>query len=148
MWNNLLKLIKDPKENQEIRGDEAVAAILVRAAKTDGIYTNSEQKLIEKLLMQQMHVPKEKVNQLQISAEALEKEINDNVQLTRVIKKEIDYDDRKELVQQLWQIIMDDDVRTPEENKFMRVLTNLLGVNDVESAKARSKAIKLLEKRT
>ena len=42
MWNNLLKLIKDPKENQEIRGDEAVAAILVRAAKTDGIYTKTK----------------------------------------------------------------------------------------------------------
>ena len=109
---------------------------------------NDEKKLIEKLLITQMKVPKDKVSELQLTAEALEKEINDNVQLTRVIKKEIEYEDRKELIKQLWQIIMDDDMRTPEENKLMRVLTHLLGVSDVESAKARSKALSLVEKRT
>ena len=147
MWNNLLRLLKDPEEKQEITGDEAIATILVRAAKTDGVYTNSEKILIEKLLITQMKVPKDKVIALQQTAEALEKEINDNVQLTRVIKKEIEYEDRKELIKQLWQIIMDDDMRTPEENKLMRVLTHLLGVSDVESAKARSKALSILEKR-
>ena len=147
MWNNLLRLLKDPEEKQEITGDEAIATILVRAAKTDGVYTNSEKALIEKLLLTQMNVPKDKVSALQLTAEALEKEINDNVQLTRVIKKEIEYEDRKELIKQLWQIIMDDDMRTPEENKLMRVLTHLLGVSDVESAKARSKALSILEKR-
>ena len=148
MWNNLLRLLKHPKEKQEITGDEAIATILVRAAKTDGVYTNSEKALIEKLLLTQMNVPKDKVSTLQLTAEALEKEINDNVQLTRVIKKEIEYEDRKELIKQLWQIIMDDDIRTPEENKLMRVLTHLLGVSDIESAKARSKALSLVEKRT
>ena len=148
MWNNLLRLLKDPEEKQEITGDEAIATILVRAAKTDGVYTNSEKALIEKLLLTQMNVPKDKVSALQLTAEVLEKEINDNVQLTRVIKKEIEYEDRKELIKQLWQIIMDDDMRTPEENKLMRVLTHLLGVSDVESAKARSKALSLVEKRT
>jgi len=148
MWNNLLRLLKHPEEKQEITGDEAIATILVRAAKTDGVYTNSEKALIEKLLITQMNVPKDKVCALQLTAEVLEKEINDNVQLTRVIKKEIEYEDRKELIKQLWQIIMDDDMRTPEENKLMRVLTHLLGVSDVESAKARSKALSLVEKRT
>ena len=148
MWNNLLRLLKHPEEKQQITGDEAIATILVRAAKTDGIYTKSEKTLIEKLLITQMNVPKDKVSALQLTAEALEKEINDNVQLTRVIKKEIEYEDRKELIKQLWQIIMDDDMRTPEENKLMRVLTHLLGVSDVESAKARSKALSLVEKRT
>ena len=148
MWNNLLRLLKHPEEKQEITGDEAIATILVRAAKTDGVYTNSEKALIEKLLITQMNVPKEKVSALQLTAEALEKEINDNVQLTRVIKKEIEYEDRKELIKQLWQIIMDDDMRTPEENKLMRVLSHLLGVSDVESAKARSKALSLVKKRT
>ena len=148
MWNNLLRLLKHPEEKQQITGDEAIATILVRAAKTDGIYTKSEKTLIEKLLITQMNVPKDKVSALRLTAETLEKEINDNVQLTRVIKKEIEYEDRKELIKQLWQIIMDDDMRTPEENKLMRVLTHLLGVSDVESAKARSKALSLVEKRT
>ena len=147
MWNNMLSLFKHPEKKQEITGDEAIATILVRAARTDGVYTNSEKTLIEKLLITQMNVPEDKVSALQITAEALEKEINDNVQLTRVIKKEIEYEDRKELITQLWQIIMDDDIRTPEENKLMRVLSHLLGVSDVESAKARSKALGLLEQR-
>ena len=38
-------------------------------------------------------------------------------------------------------IILDDNNRTPEENKLMRVLTHLLGISDVNSAKARSKVL-------
>ena len=87
MWNNLLRLLKNLEEKQQITGDEAIATILVRAAKTDGVYSNSEKTLVEKLLITQMNVPKDKVSALQITAEALEKEINDNVQLTRIIKK-------------------------------------------------------------
>ena len=62
-------------------------------------------------------------------------------EVTRVIKKDISYEDRQEIVEQLWRIVLDDNTRTPEENKFMRVLTHLLGINDVNSARARLKIL-------
>ena len=39
------------------------------------------------------------------------------------------------------ELLLDDDYRTPEENKFMRVLTHLFGISDVNSAKARSRVL-------
>ena len=147
MWQNLLKMLSNKPENSEITGDEAIATILVRAAKTDDTYTKSEQELIEKLLSKQMHFDTIQAGRLRIRGEILEKEINDDVQLTKIIKEDVPYENRQELIQQLWQIILDDDIRTPEENKLMRVLTHLLGVSDVQSAKARSKAVGLKEKK-
>ena len=142
MWQNFLKALNSGKNNQVMLGNEAIASILVRAARTDNQYTLSEETLIEKLLSEQMQINSDEAKNLRIRGEFIEKEINDNVQLTRIIKKDIPYEDRKKLVQQLWRIILDDDIRTPEENKFMRVLTYLLGVNDVESAQARIRALK------
>ena len=147
MWQNLLKMLSNEPEKSEITGDEAIATILVRAAKTDDTYTKSEQELIEKLLSKQMHFDTIQAGRLRIRGEILEKEINDDVQLTKIIKEDVPYENRQELIQQLWQIILDDDIRTPEENKLMRVLTHLLGVSDMQSAKARSKAVGLKEKK-
>ena len=40
------------------------------------------------------------------------------------------YEDRHQLIEQLWSIVLDDNNRTPEENKLMRVLTHLLGTTN------------------
>ena len=148
MWHNFLKILNPENNKKEITGDEAIATILVRAAKTDNAYTKSEQNLIAKLLSKQIQVTIAEATKLRARGEDLEREINDNVQLTRIIKNEIQYENRHELIQKLWQIIMDDDIRTPEENKFMRVLAHLLGVNDVQSAQARAKAMIIKDKNT
>tara|TARA_B100000902_G_scaffold397537_1_gene461645 strand:+ start:2629 stop:3099 length:471 start_codon:yes stop_codon:yes gene_type:complete len=148
MWHNFLKILSPENKKKELTGDEAIATILVRAAKTDNTYTKSEQNLIEKLLSKQIQVTMAEATKLRARGEDLEIEINDNFQLTRIIKNEIQYENRHELIQKLWQIIIDDDIRTPEENKFMRVLAHLLGVNDVQSAQARAKAMIIKDKNT
>ena len=142
MWNKLLNIFSDETEKEEISSDDAIAAILVRAAKTDNEYTESERKLIDQLLIKQLNIDLETATILRNRGEKLETTINDNVQLTRIIKQDIAYEKRHEIIEQLWQVVLDDNNRTPEENKFMRVLTHLLGVSDVKSANARSKVLK------
>ena len=142
MWNKLLNIFSDETEKNEISSDNAIAAILVRAAKTDNEYTESERKLIDQLLIKQLNIDLETATILRNRGEKLETTINDNVQLTRIIKQDIAYEKRHEIIEQLWQVVLDDNNRTPEENKFMRVLTHLLGVSDVKSANARSKVLK------
>ena len=141
MWNKLKEIFTAEKEVEDITSDNAVATILVRAAKTDNEYTESEQTLIDNLLSNQLNITLEKARNLRIKGEGLEAEINDNVQLTRIIKQDIPYEEREMLIEQLWSIVLDDDYRTPEENKFMRVLTHLFGISDVNSAKARSRVL-------
>ena len=141
MWNKLKKIFTEEKEVEDITSDNAIATILVRAAKTDNEYTESEQTLIDNLLSNQLNITLEEARILRIKGEDLEAEINDNVQLTRIIKQDIPYEEREMLIEQLWSVVLDDDYRTPEENKFMRVLTHLFGISDVNSAKARSRVL-------
>ena len=141
MWNKLKEIFMAEKEVEDITSDNAIATILVRAAKTDNEYTESEQTLIDNLLSNQLNITLEKARILRIKGEDLEAEINDNVQLTRIIKQDIPYEEREMLIEQLWSVVLDDDYRTPEENKFMRVLTHLFGISDVNSAKARSRVL-------
>ena len=141
MWNKLKEIFITEKEVEDITSENAIATILVRAAKTDNEYTESEQTLIDNLLSNQLNITLENARLLRIKGEELEVEINDNVQLTRIIKQDIPYDDREMLIEQLWSVVLDDDNRTPEENKFMRVLTHLFGITDVNSAKARSRVL-------
>ena len=141
MWNKLKNIFTAEKEVEDITSDNAIATILVRAAKTDNEYTESEQTLIDNLLSNQLNITLEKARILRIKGEDLEAEINDNVQLTRIIKQDIPYEEREMLIEQLWSVVLDDDYRTPEENKFMRVLTHLFGISDVNSAKARSRVL-------
>ena len=141
MWNKLKEIFAEEKEVEDITSDNAIATILVRAAKTDNEYTESEQTLIDNLLSNQLNITLEKARILRIKGEDLEAEINDNVQITRIIKQDIPYEEREMLIEQLWSVVLDDDYRTPEENKFMRVLTHLFGISDVNSAKARSRVL-------
>ena len=141
MWNKLKEIFMAEKEVEDITSDNAIATILVRAAKTDNEYTVSEQTLIDNLLSNQLNISLEEARILRIKGEGLEAEINDNVQLTRIIKQDIPYEEREMLIEQLWSVVLDDDYRTPEENKFMRVLTHLFGISDVNSAKARSRVL-------
>ena len=141
MWNKLKEIFMAEKEVEDITSDNAIATILVRAAKTDNEYTESEQTLIDNLLSNQLNITLEEAQILRIKGEGLEAEINDNIQLTRIIKQDIPYEEREMLIEQLWSVVLDDDYRTPEENKFMRVLTHLFGISDVNSAKARSRVL-------
>ena len=141
MWNKLKEIFTAEKEVEDITSDNAVATILVRAAKTDNEYTESEQTLIDNLLSNQLNITLEEAQILRIKGEGLEAEINDNVQLTRIIKQDNPYEEREMLIEELWSVVLDDDYRTPEENKFMRVLTHLFGISDVNSAKARSRVL-------
>ena len=141
MWNKLKDIFSPETYEEGITSNSAIAAILVRAAKTDNEYTESEKKLIDHLLANNLNISQEYARLLRLQGQELEMEINDNVQLTRIIKQDIPYEDRHQLIEQLWSIVLDDNNRTPEENKLMRVLTHLLGISDVNSAKARSKVL-------
>ena len=141
MWNKLKDIFSPETYEEGITSNSAIAAILVRAAKTDNEYTESEKKLIDHLLGNKLNISLEDAKLLRLQGQELEMEINDNVQLTRIIKQDIPYEERHQLVEQLWSIVLDDNNRTPEENKFMRVLTHLFGISDVNSAKARSRVL-------
>ena len=107
MWNKLKDIFSPETYEEGITSNSAIAAILVRAAKTDNEYTESEKKLIDHLLANNLKISQEDARLLRLQGQELEMEINDNVQLTRIIKQDIPYEDRHQLIEQLWSIVLD-----------------------------------------
>ena len=73
-------------------------------------------------------------------AEAMEAEAPDTVRFTRAIKDAVPYEDRRSVVQSLWTVVLADGERAQEEDALLRLVANLLGVSDVDSAMARQRA--------
>lgn len=113
-------------------GRAAVAALLVRVARTDGEYAAEEKAIIQKVLTRRYGSA-----DMLSDGEALDQSAGDTVHLTKVIKDEIAHDDRMDFLKDLWRVVLADETRDFEEDGFMRLASNLLGMADRDSARAR-----------
>ena len=118
----------------------ALAALLVRIAKTDGLYSAEEVERIDQILMTRHHIGPFDAAKLRTEAEDLETQAPDTVRFTRALKAAVPLEDRAGLMQALWSVALADGLRDQSEDQQMRLLANLLGLTDVESALARQQA--------
>ena len=118
----------------------ALAALLVRIAKTDGLYAAEEVERIDQILMTRHHIGPFDAAKLRTEAEDLETQAPDTVRFTRALKAAVPLEDRAGLMQALWSVALADGLRDQSEDQQMRLLANLLGLTDVESALARQQA--------
>ena len=137
MFKNLFKLFNEEPRGQEDNSQALFACLLVRAARIDNEYADSERIQIDKILQSKFTISEIKASEIRVDGEQLERDIVDTVQITREIKKDIPFEHRKALAEDLWSIILADTKRSDDENSFMRTCIKLIGVNDVDSAKAR-----------
>lgn len=128
----------DPLETGDAR--LALAALLVRLARIDHDYAEIEVERINTILARRYAL--DDPAGLRQGAEEVEETVGDTVHLTRLIKAAIPYVDRFELVVDLWSLALADGTRDHTENSFLRLVANLVGVNDVDSALARQQAAK------
>ena len=120
----------------------ALAALCVRVAKSDNVYDTSEISSIDRELSQHFSISIDDAEVLRVQAEKLEQEAPDTVRFTRAIKEKIELEKRREIVETLWKITLADGKREAEEDSLMRLISSLLGITDIESARARQKVIK------
>jgi uncharacterized tellurite resistance protein B-like protein len=139
MFADLLRglLAPAPKRLPEPDARLALAALLVRVAKTDGLYASEEVERIEKILMTRHGLNAFEVAELRAQAEELETQAPDTVRFTRAIKDAVPIEDRIAIIEALWSVALADGQRDAEEDQLLRLLANLLGVTDVESSLAR-----------
>ena len=131
---------KSPSIERDISASEAMAALMVRIAKSDDDYSITEIARIDAVLGLLYQLSADQAAKLRQTAEALEAEAPDTVRFTRAIKEEVPYEERFDVVCALWQVVLADGARDPEEDALMRLLASLLGVNDRDSALARQLA--------
>lgn len=118
----------------------AFAALMVRIARADGDYAWSEQARIDHALAQYYRLAPADATKLRRDAEAFEAKAPDTVRFTRVLKEAVAPEDRAVLLQALWSIALADGGRAADEDGLMRLVVNLLGMGDVDSALARQRA--------
>ena len=117
----------------------AMAALLVRLARTDGSYDAQEVASVDRALVETFGLSPDAASDLRRKAEALEAEAPDTVRFTRALKDAVPHDHRIDLVEAMWRVVLSDGTRDEDEESMMRLVSNLLGVSDVDSALARQR---------
>lgn len=143
MFSDLLKSLLGPEPKSLEPKDErlAVAALLVRVAQSDNRYVIAEIEKIDRVLAARYRLDQKAVVALRTEGEALEKEAPDTVRFTRAIKDAVPFEERLSVVEALWQVALADGERDVEEDALLRLVANLLGISDIESAAARRRVI-------
>jgi uncharacterized tellurite resistance protein B-like protein len=118
----------------------ALAALLVRVARTDGLYAAEEVERIDRVLMRHHGLDPFAAARLRSEAEEVEASAPDTVRFTQAIKAATALEDRSQLMTALWSVALADGARDAHEDRLMRMVATLLGLSDVDSAVARQRA--------
>lgn len=142
MFEALLKrlLAPAPERLPEADCSLALAALLVRIARTDGLYAAEEVEQIDRALMRRYDLDALGAASLRARAEVLEAEAPDTVRFTRALKEATALEEREVFLEKLWAVALADGSRDATEDQLVRMVTRLLGLTDVQSATARERA--------
>ena len=144
MFSDFLSRLTQPRPAPLVEDDArlALTALLVRIARSDNDYADTEMARIDRISAERYGLSPFEAAALRARAENLEAEAPDTVRFTRAIKEAVAYDDRLAVVRALWSVALADGQRTDEEDSLLRLVVSLLGVSDVDSARARQRVAK------
>lgn len=144
MFADLLRRLTspDPAPLPEPDMRLALAALLVRLARSDGDYAAIERDQIDAVLAQRHGLDIAAAQALRAEAETLEAEAPDTVRFTRAIKDAVPLEERTSVLEAMWSVVLADGDRDHDEDALMRLVANLLGINDRDSALARQRVSK------
>lgn len=141
MFGDLLRRLTapDPEPASDADARLALTALLVRIARSDGVYHADEVARIDRLISARYGLGPAETGALRQDAEILEAEAPDTVRFTRAIKDAVPYVDREQVIEALWEIVLADGTRDHEEDALLRLVAPMLGVNDRDSNIARQR---------
>lgn len=117
----------------------AIAAILVEAARADGVYLDAERAMIDRILQDRFEVTSDRAAEIRLEGEAAQEGATDLVRFTRVLKDTVPIEDRVGVIEAVWRVIYADDEREAHEANLVRRLCGLLYVPDREAGLARQR---------
>ena len=120
---NIFKKEETEKENNH-PSIIAVACLLIHSARIDENYTDKEKKIIKDAIVE-MGAETEGIDKIMDIAEEKEKDSNQIIYFTREVKN-ISEEDKKIIIEALWDIIYSDQNADMYETNLMRRLSGLL----------------------
>jgi|TARA_B100001093_G_C26500201_1_gene872981 uncharacterized tellurite resistance protein B-like protein len=118
------------KEKKEVNDSEdliMIAALLIHAAKIDENYTNQEEEIIKRTILE-IGVNEFDIEKIMENAKKIEKNNNQILDYTKRVKKMND-DYKIRIVEALWKIIYSNKEADIYETNLMRRLTGLLYID-------------------
>ena len=143
MFADLIKRLTtpDPVDLPAPDASLALAALLVRVARADGTYDTNEARRIDRILATRDGLSPFEAAKRRGEAEILEAEAPDTVRFTRAIKDAVPLENRISVIEALWSVVLEDGKRDQDEDTFLRLVANLLGINDRDSNLARQRVL-------
>tara|TARA_B100000989_G_C19260486_1_gene351894 strand:+ start:171 stop:596 length:426 start_codon:yes stop_codon:yes gene_type:complete len=120
---NIFKKKETEKENDH-PSTMAVACLLIHSARIDENFTEKEKRIIKEAIIE-MGAEEENIDKIMQDAEEKEKDSNQIIEFTKEIKK-INEQDKKIIIEALWDIIYSDEDADMYETNLMRRLSGLL----------------------
>jgi len=108
-----------------------ISALLVHAAKIDEIYSDHEKNLIKDFI--KSYLKEENTESILQEAEQLEKNSNQLLSFTNIIKKNSD-DLKKDIIEHLWKVLISDNTVDQYESNLMRRICGLIYLSDKDCA--------------
>jgi len=139
----LKKITSKTEEEEEYKGEDiqAIIILLIEACQIDGETGQEEVQYIKKLLIN-------KFNFSEIDAdENINTALNDNnkrieiFSQIKIILNEMDHQERIEVIQMMWGVILADGIIDDFEANLMRRMNGLLYISGIESADAKKRAL-------
>ena len=121
MFNLFKKNETEEKNNLSL---VAVASLLIHSAKIDENFTDKEKKIIQEVLIE-IGADIKNISKIMEEAENKEKDSNQMLDFTKEIKN-IDKEEKKIIIEALWNIIYSDKNADMYETNLMRRLSGLL----------------------
>ena len=121
-------MIFSEKSNDKNTDLIKVAALLIHAAKIDENYSNQEEKIIKKTLLE-LGTKRENLENIMINAKKIEDNANQILDFTREIKN-MNQENKIKIVESLWQIIYSNQEADMYETGLMRRLAGLLYIDN------------------
>ena len=121
-------MIFSKKSNDKNTDLIKVAALLIHAAKIDENYSDQEEKIIKKTLLE-LGTKKENLENIMINAKKIEDDANQILDFTREIKN-MNQENKIKIIESLWQIIYSNQEADIYETGLMRRLAGLLYIDN------------------
>lgn len=118
---------------------DALAVILVHAARADGAYETEEQAQIDRILTTRYGLSADAAARLRAEAEEDEANAPGIQGFTSALKGAVAHEDRIAIIEAVWEIAYADGERSHRESALVRKLCGLLYVEDREAGIARQR---------
>lgn len=148
MLDQILKFLSGSDLTPDLRADDgphlAIAALLVEAAKSDGVYGVGERYVVAGLLRRLFQCGEAAAEQLVAEAEqALARSVQ-LFRFTQKIVEQVPPEQRIQIVELLWETVYADRILTAEEDSLVRRAAGLLYVSDRDRGAAKLRVMKRL----